>query len=675
MDVAPNPAEVEETSDAARGRVFDPAYFSQYAPRNALDMVEQIPGFTIDDGNRGQNGQRGLGQADQNVIVNGARFSSKSEGLREQLRRIPAGNVLRIELLDGNSLEIPGLSGQVANVVYESSGTSGQFRWRGGFRPHNTEAQWFGGEISLTGTEGALGYTVSLTNDNNRFGADGPTLITDGNGDLIEEQYSKFSGRFDNPRLTSNFSYDFGGDVTSNLNLSYGEDFQRNVEPETGTSPGGLVRNRKFLYEDDGPSYEIGADIEFPLVGGTLKLIGLERFERDNTLSVLVDSFSDGTPSTGFRFEQVNEAGERIGRFEYGWNMLGADWQLSGEAAFNRLDRASRLFEYSPAEEFVEVAFPAGNGGVTEDRYEAILSFSRQLTPKLSLQITGGAEYSKLEQTGSAANSRTFQRPKGSISLAWKPEEGLDISFEGRRSVSQLSFGDFLASVSLNNENQNGGNNELQPYQNWDFELEVNKSLGKWGSAEVRVQHGWLQDFIDFFPLPGGGEARGNIGDGKRTHVELNATLKGEPLGWNGAQLDIRAVKRWMSINDPFTGVDRVFSYDLNSLLDVDFRHDIPNSQWAWGSALYTDNRAPYSRRFEEGRDWEGPTFMNIFIEHKNVLGLTVNATYANLIGARNKFQRTVYDGDRPDSPVLFNENRNRRIGPIFRFSVSGNFK
>lgn len=679
--LAPMPALAnQDAADAPLGdsdaptpgaQVYEPAYFAQFAPRTALDMVSRIPGFIIDDGNQGQ---RGLGQANQNVLVNGERFSSKSDSLRDQLQRIPAADVVRIEIVDGTALDIPGLSGQVANVVYKATRTTGQFRWRSGFRPYNTEAQLYGGEISLTGKSGKLGYTVSLANPNDRFGADGPTIVTDATGAVIEQQVSKLSGKFDSPKLSTSFSYDFGGGMLANLNLSYARDYYSLREPETGTSPGGLVRNRDFLISEDGPQYEIGADFAFPLGPGTLKLIGLERFERDNVVTTLVDRFSDGRDPSGFRFEQTNGIGERIGRFEYGWRMWQADWQVSGEAAFNRLDRASRLFELDADENFVELPFPAGTGGVTEDRYEGLLSFTRQLTPKLSLQLTGGAEYSKIEQTGSAANSRSFQRPKGSLSLNWKPRADFDISLELRRRVGQLSFGDFLASVSLQNDNQNGGNNGLQPDQSWNIEAEVNKGLGAWGSAKLILRQAWFEDFVDFFPLANGGEARGNIGAAKRFHAELNATLKGEPIGFEGARLEVKAIKRWMDVTDPFTGESRPFSFDLDSLLEANFRHDVPGSDWAWGSGLFTEQNEPYSRRREVGRDWEGPTFLNLFIENKDVFGLTVQALAGNVLGARNRFERTVFVSDRPGADVAFEEVRNRRIGPIFRFTVSGSF-
>jgi hypothetical protein len=663
------PAPAAANGDA---QVFEPAYFAQFAPRNALDMVDRIPGFSISGGN--DQGQRGLGQATQNVIVNGERLSSKSESVRDQLRRIPSTDVVRIEILDGNATSIPGLTGQVANVVYTSNGASGQFEWTTGFRPHNTEAQLFGGEISVIGSSGSLDYTVSLSNENNRFGADGPVSITDRDGALIESQYSKLSGKFDNPKISTAFSYDFGGDVTANLNLSYGSDFFSRKEPETAIDSAGVTRTREALVEEDGPEYELGGDIQFPFGPGSLKLILLERFERDNYSSSVIDRLSDDSPPRGFRFEQTNGAGERIGRLEYDWKLWGADWQLSGEAAFNRLDRRSRLFELAPGGEFVQLAFPQGNGGVTEDRYDASLSISRSLSSTLSVQVIGAMEFSTIEQTGFAANSRSFKRPKGSFAATWKPRDDFDISVTLAKRVSQLSFGDFLASVSLNNDNQNGGNNELVPYQSYNVEIEANKTFGAWGSLKLEARKAWFQDFIDWFPLPGGGEARGNIGDADRLHLQANATINLDPLGFRGARVDLEVVKRDMNVIDPFTGLTRPFSYDQEGSFEIDFRHDVPGTDWAWGANLDHFDQAPYARRFEIGREWEGKVFGSLFIEHKDVLGLTVRARANNLLGARDYFQRTVFDGPRPEGAVRFEEYRSRRIGPIFRLTVSGDF-
>ena len=96
--------------------------FQQFAPRTALDMVQQIPGFSVSNNN---DGQRGFGQAQENVLINGQRISSKSTSPREALARIPASNVEKIEIVEGADLDIPGLSGQVANITAKANGITG----------------------------------------------------------------------------------------------------------------------------------------------------------------------------------------------------------------------------------------------------------------------------------------------------------------------------------------------------------------------------------------------------------------------------------------------------------------------------------------------------------------------------------------------------------------------
>ncbi|MEP3756622.1 MAG: TonB-dependent receptor plug domain-containing protein [Alteripontixanthobacter sp.] len=664
-------ADAENVVSEGRGQTYLPDYFVQFAPRNALDMLEQVPGFSIQGGG---GGERGLGQANENVLVNGERLTSKSDSARDQLSRIPAGDVVRIEIIDGTSLDIPGLTGQVANVVVESSGLSGQFTYEGGFRPHNADPELYGGEISVSGGLGRLGYTLALSNENGRFGADGPIIITDAAGALIEQADAQSIGGFDNPTASAKLRYDFGGETIGNLNLTYerGRFFRTQTEDRLIVGGPDIFRTNSF--RRDGPDYEINGDIAFPLGAGSLKLIALEAYDESNFDNQLIDAFADDTPDLGSRFTQAGGSGERIGRFEYNFPLANADWQLSGEAAFNRLDRVSELFELDPDGEFAQLDFDAGTGGVREDRYEAILSFSRTLSPKLSLQASGGYEFSEITQTGAGANARSFKRPKGSASLAWKPQAGLDLSLEVRRSVGQLDFGDFLARVFLDEENANSGNNQLVPEQSWDITFEANKSLGDLGSATLRIERRLIEDFIDVIPLPGGGESRGNIDSARSMEIEFESTLKLDTLGVPGGQIDLAAEYEPTSVRDPVGGFDRAFSGKRDIELNFDFRHDIPRSSWAYGAGMFYQHFEPQYRLSEISIRGEGPTFADVFVENKDVLGLTVRATYANVLGGRDTEFRTVFDGPRDGGQIAFIEDSDRRIGPIFRFSVSGNF-
>ena len=664
------PGEPAATMD---GRVFEPSYFERFAPRNALDMLEQVPGFLLQGGGGGGNG-RGFGQANENVLVNGQRLSSKSDSAQDQLRRIPASKVIRIEIVDGTALDIPGLTGQVANVLIESSGISGQFNWEGAVRTTQVDPEWYGGEISIAGSTGALDFTLALENNNNRFGSRGPVIFLDADGAVLERQEATSTGAFDYPQISASLGYDFGNGTIANLSGFWRHTFFDRVRTEDRAFADGTRIDRESTRRGSTPDHEISADITFPLGTGRLKLIGLDTYDAEENINIVIDTDLSDQSSSGTKFQQTGGSGERIGRFEYNWPMLGGDWQLAGEAAFNRLTQLSRLFDLDSNGEFIEQDFSQGSGGVTEDRYEAILSFSRQITEKLAIQASIGGEYSKIQQTGSAANSRSFERPKGAASLAWQPEEGLDISLGIERRVGQLSFGDFLAGLNLDDENANAGNNQLVPSQTWEAVLEISKTLGPWGTTTVFFEKRWIDDFTDIIPLPGGGESRGNIASARRTEIEWTTTLQLDPLGWRGAQLDIRLEYEEGEVRDPVTGRLRDFSGGRDREIEIDFRHDIPGSDIAYGGSYAYNRNRPRFRVSEISLEEDTPNSSSIFIEHKDVFGLTVNLSAANLLGSRESVFRTIFDGPRSQGNILFTEDRSFRIGPIFRFNISGNF-
>ncbi|QZD93532.1 TonB-dependent receptor plug domain-containing protein [Qipengyuania xiapuensis] len=673
QDEQPALAAEESSEQATKGaRVFEPAYFAQFAPRNALDMVEQLPGFQISGG--GGGGGRGLGQASDNVIVNGARLTSKSDSVSDQLRRIPADKVRRIELVEGATLDVPGLVGLVANVIVEAGGLSGQFIWEGALRTTEVDPEWYGGEVSISGTTGNLGFTLAIENNNNRFGSTGPTVFRDADGNVIERQETIFTGAFDEPRVSGALRYDFGGGTTANVNAFLARTYFDRLEDELRFFPDDSVITRFNARDGGAPEYEISADLTFPLGPGRLKLIGLEAWDGDVSSATVIDTPDDGSLAVGSRFASEGGSGERIGRFEYNWPMLGGEWQLAGEAAFNRLERVSGLFTLDDQGDFIEIPFPGGSGGVKEDRYEGVLTFTRPLTDRLVLQASVGGEYSNIRQTGFGANSRSFQRPKGTASLAWQPEEGLDISLAAERRVGQLDFGDFLASVALDQDNENAGNNELVPSQTWEITLEVAKVLGNWGSTTLMVEQRWIEDYVDLIPLAGGGEANGNIDKARRTEIEWSTTLRLDNIGWKGAQLDVRLEYEEGEVADPVTGLLRDFSGRADREAEIDLRHDIPGSDFAWGGGFQYNRIRPRFRLSEVSREWEGPVLVSAFIEHKDIFGLTVNLSASNIFGGRERFFRTVYDGPRDQGIVLFTEDRNLRIGPIFRFNVAGSF-
>ena len=107
-------------------RIYTVAQFARFSPQTAADVVAQIPGFSVSN----VSNDRGLGEASQNVLINGQRITGKGNDANTVLRRIPVNTIRRLEIMDGAMLDISGLSGHVLNVLTEQAGMQGNFTWR-----------------------------------------------------------------------------------------------------------------------------------------------------------------------------------------------------------------------------------------------------------------------------------------------------------------------------------------------------------------------------------------------------------------------------------------------------------------------------------------------------------------------------------------------------------------
>src|SRR3982751_3077784 len=193
---------------AAAKRIYTAADFARFAPKSAYDMLVQVPSFTI----RSASNERGLGQASENVLINGERIANKSGGAIDQLQRISAQNVERIEIIDAASLGIAGLSGQVANVILKAATkSSGQFEWNPSWRAHYAKPEYLGGSISYSGKEGPVDYTLSVKNGYGRGAFGGPIWIYDPNGVVTETRKEFYQSEYEQANTQLKLGYDGPG--------------------------------------------------------------------------------------------------------------------------------------------------------------------------------------------------------------------------------------------------------------------------------------------------------------------------------------------------------------------------------------------------------------------------------------------------------------------------------
>lgn len=665
--VAPSP----QAATAGTKRIYTPADFSRFAPRTAYDLIGQVPGFTL----RSAEVERGLGQASENVLINGQRIANKSGGAIEELQKINVSNVERVEILDAAGLGIAGLSGQVANVVVKANKkASGQFEWNPDFRAHYSKPNLFNGNISYSGKTGPVDYTLAVKNNGGRGAFGGPILIYDSLGSLIERRDEVYHSESDLTTFSTKLGLDGPGSSVGNLLVSYTPYWAPLYAAYDRTRADGADGRQLTRQRLDGWYYDVNADYEFALGSGRLKLIGVRHWDKEPVSTTQVFTPVNAAPETGIRFDRDSRIAETIGRGEYKWKIGRNDLQVSLERAFNSLDQKGSLFELSSAGDFVEVDLPGLSGKVQETRYEGIATLSRPLSSKLDLQVDGGAEVSELERVDGDLPARKFFRPKGSITLGWRPASGWDASLKLRRRVGQISFYDFLDQPNLQQERENSGNPDLVPPQSWEVEGEVGREMGAWGKTRLKLYAHRIDDIIDVIPIGDASEGVGNLARATRFGMESVSTLQFDPIGWTGAKLDVTFGFEKTSVDDPLTGEKRPISGTRDRWIDLSLRHDIPRSAWAYGSNLSHGHYTSYYRLTEVFESWEGPLWLSAYVEHKDVYGLTVRAIVGNILNARHRLDRRVYDGYRDANPLRYRQRNNQLIGPVFELLVKGNF-
>ena len=674
----PNVVPAPVATPVGRRSVYTPADFARFAPKTALDMLVQVPGFTI----RTPSGEveRGLGQANENVLINGQRIANKNygggdAGAVDELRRVSAANVERIEIVEAASLGIAGLSGQVANVILKADKkASGQFEWNPDIRAHYAKPNLLQGNVSYSGKKGPIDYTFQVKNDTGRGAFGGPIQIYDPDRNLIEHRDEVYHSESSLLTMSGKFGIDGPGSSIGNLLLSYTPYWSPTTIRDHRTRADGLDRSRLTKVKLDGWYYDVNADYEFAVGPGRLKFIGLRHFDHEPVITRQVMRFDNGDPDQGVRLTRDSRISETVGRAEYGWKTGKNDIRISLERAFNALDQRGRLEELDTTGNFNEVPFPGGSGKVQETRYEAIATLSRPLASNLDLQVAGGGEISKLERVDGDLPPRKFFRPKGSINLGWRPGDGWDASLKLRRKVGQISFYDFLDQPNLQSDRENAGNPDLVPPQSWEIEGEVGRELGAWGKTRLKTYYHRITDIIDVIPIGDGGQGVGNLPHATRFGAESTSTFLFDPIGWKGAKLDMTIGAERTRVRDPLTGEKRAISGTRDRWASLGLRHDLPGSDLAWGASVNYDHFATYYRLTEVFRSWEGPWWFGAFVEHKNLAGLRVRAEVSNILNARHRNERTFYGGYRDSNPITGFQSNNQLIGPIFELSVKGTF-
>ncbi len=658
----------------SRTTVYEAAFFARFAPRTALDIAKRVPGFQLDLGSTqnalGSVDVRGFAGTAGNVVINGARPSSKAETIDVTLARIPAQRVVRVEVGPGDlyGSDYAGKS-QVLNIIL-----SGQ----GGIDANVTAVgrRWYSGYINrdISGsaviTRGPSSFNLSAGTGRNKQYEEGTDDLVDvETGDLVEHRrkHNVYFNR--DPYIAGGWSLERGSDKAFHLNARWQPTRFDLTQRNRVTPADGPQHDDSLFQHYKDPLIELGGDVTRPLAGGAIKFVALATRRKRNDFDNYIQRnglIDDGATVDG-GFEQTVKArrNETIGRLSWSRsNLAGLSFEVGAEAAYNTLDYGQEFFEIDENGNRVPIDLPLANATVKEKRGEAYVTVGKTLSP--NLRIDGGVNYelSNLKVSGDASAKRSLKFLKPNLSVDWKPGGGWHAQASIKRTVAQLDFYDFVSIADLSAQRVNGGNENLQPQRTWEFRITAEHPI--FGDGLFKLDFGYdlvsqLQDRIlicDEDDVDVCFDAPGNIGTGKRYFAELTVDA---PLGrlWDGLRAKFTATIQRTRVDDPISGKPRDFSgFFPNWQWEIDVRRD--SGKFSYGFDINDRDRFTFFRTDEFDSNFNGGPYGTVFIEYRFNPRTSLTLDVDNALETSGNRDRLLFRPNRATPEFMFDEFRHR---------------
>jgi hypothetical protein len=639
--------------------VYEAAFYAAFAPRTALDMVKQTPGFVLAED---ADVRRGYAGAVGNVLIDGRRLGAKSQTPADVLQRIPANEVRRIELLRGS--EVAGdASGAalLANVVRTES--SGGGAWNLGTEVANRDKPapngWFGWGGRRGDTEYSLGgNSYALQRD-----LPGARTVTDAAGRLVSRRASTSPREFAEYALNGQAARPAGA---GRLSLTGQAHYSRYHEDSTllTTSPDGVRLEEEITpFTESQRTGELGLTYQRTAGAWDVELTGLATRRRYH--SNVRSTHFDATAAQDGEFTQSLErnSGESIFRAS-GSRALGAGrLETGGELALNTLDGAMQL-AFDAGAGPIPIPVSNANLSIEERRAEAFVGHAMTLGPRWSLDSRLAAETSRLDFSGDTRQtvSLTYLKPRVQLTRSIGAHQ---LQARVFRDVGQLDFTDFVSAADVADDVINGGNPDLRPQTAWAFELDGDLRRGD-AALRVRAFRHWLDDVVD--RIPAGPptrrtDAAGNIGPGTLTGIELSARL---PVpGLPGGTFKASGTFQDADVRDPVTRRHRTISEFPERKFDAELRQDLSAAHLSWGVTYRAESESIDFRLIERDAQRKSRQ-LDAFVETTAFAGLTLRLTMLSILDDPQMRERRFYGSDV--------ERSEWHPGHWFLISMSGSF-
>ena len=597
---AQNPSNAEESANSTV--IYTADSFSQYNPITASDMLDRIPGVSLRGGGPGSGrGDRGLGTGG-NLLINGQRIAGKGNSARDQLDRITAAEVERIEIIRDTSgaLNVRGAS-EVINVILLASQSRSSTTVELVNRLNHDNTLETGGSVAWSKQVGNFQALVNLEARPNYENRDNREVRLGPDNEVVGTLFETNIRDQKENTLSSNMSYSLGNHRMQLNALIREGDHPRPVRRDfVDFTDAGLVnRSEEEDVNREESNWEVGGDYEFSFDDGSrLSVLFVANNEiRNNVRERYSANPAEEGLSKNLFIDSRQERQEFIIQGNYNFSITETQSLRVGiESADTQLESSLLIGSSSgsePASASVGGLSPllsVSNPGtkVQEIRYEGFAFHNWTLSDRSSLESSLVYETSEISQTGAVNKTRDFQFWRPSFDYRFNITENFRFRGTVKRSVSQLSFSSFAATTNEEDRDLNAlaGNPELEPQTSWDYEGQLEYRLPNDGGViSSNISYSDIDNYIGRInatidpnePL----SATGNVAPAKRWAMFNRASIRLNSLSLPNAILGVTLGLFDSEIIDPFLKTKQRIGG--RGFAGINFRHDITSLGLSYG--------------------------------------------------------------------------------------------
>jgi hypothetical protein len=659
---------------------------------SVLDIVIRVPGAEAILGQRGGGGggggwgrdKRGFSSNDDRVLINGKRMSGKDIRSRNVLERINPNRLLRLEIIRGSSPDIKVSSQEaVLNVVLKDGGdvSTGSGSWSVDAR-YLTDGRFrVGASVSYSNRLGPVDFLVAAKQWPRHMTHKQVDERFDANGVPTERVVEKSIKERFSREISTNLTFNLNNGEQVRLNGMFSKDPDSEEWPGELYLPdatGALVLSGDAIRigKESQPEFEVGGDWETQLGDNlTFKILGLYSNKTSDSENSEDSLIAAAEPEYDYIFLQDKLSTEAIGRSSVVWDMgSGTTLEIGTEMAKNKVDTDLEYFEREGGV-LVLQDLDAAQLVISEFRNESFAIYSMKLNDKMSFDASTFFEYSKIKQLGEGIDeSKSFTFFKPSIDYRYNITKSDQAQLSVRRTVSQLNFSDFAASVSRDDEVVSGNTN-LVPEKTWTFEASYeHRFADDQGRVKARILHEQYEDKITRIEVSPGAGGNGNAGNARYTRYILEGNFRLGFIGVPDFVINGSVELRDSNIESPFTGEDVKLNYRDVYQANINFRHDINDWGLSYGGSFRVEGKTIFN-------DYSYNTFINqdrirfdLWAE-KKVFGSMIARLHVEEILNGNKGRtRDYYDAGVVSGVLTGSEIRDTRHGVRFLMSLRSTF-